>query len=106
MNQPENSACQLSDRELQEKIEGETAPISWLELQVAFARGIIILVSNEIKLSRVAFEISKDNKELVNQWMNEGKLSLVKDEQARHWFENKSEVLATVVKPWVLVQEQ
>lgn len=96
---------QLSDQELKEKLENEIAPVCWHDLQIIFARGIAIFVSPELKLSEVAFEISKNNTTQVDLWMGEEKLTNVKDEQALEWYNDKAELLTAIVKPWVLVQE-
>ena len=40
----------------------------------------------------------------IKQWMLEGKLGKVTDEQAREWIEGDVLVWAVVVSPWLLVQ--
>lgn len=105
MNEQDNCRSPLSDQELKDKIKNETAPIPWQDLQIPFARGIIIQVSGHLEITEVAFEISKNNLMTVNQWVEEGKLSHVRDEQALEWFNQKADLLTTIVKPWVLIQE-
>ncbi len=105
MSEIENNRNPLSDQELQDKIKNETAPLPWQDLQIAFARGIVILVSQPLDLADVAYQVSKNNTDQVNRWMEEGKLSHVRDDQALEWFNNQSELLTTIVKPWVLIQE-
>jgi len=86
------------------KVNLETAQIAWKELQRFFASGAAIHVSDGLDLVEVAFQMSQDNAELIQQWMVAGKLGKVTDEQAAAWFERDVLVWAVVVSPWVLVQ--
>lgn len=83
----------------------ETSQIPWHELQRFFASGLAISVSPEIDLVEVAYQFSKDNKSLVEQWLKEKTVAAVSDQQALQWFQENTAVWAVVVKPWVLVQE-
>jgi len=76
----------------------------WRELQYFFACGKAICVSAELDLIDVATEISTDNKAVIKNWMATSKITHVSDKQAKEWFNNDTQVWATVVKPWVLVQ--
>lgn len=86
------------------KINLETSRISWRELQRFFASGAAVAVSAELDLVEVAFQISEDNKAQVAQWMAEGQIARVSDEQALAWHEADADVWAVVVSPYVLVQ--
>jgi len=86
------------------KVNLETARIAWKELQRFFASGAAIHVSEDLDLVEVAFQISRDNAVLIQQWMDAGKLGKVADAQAAAWFETDALVWAVVVSPWVLVQ--
>ncbi len=87
-----------------EKVHLETSQIAWKELQRFFASGQAITVSDELDLIEVAYQVSKDNKALVEQWMSENKLGKVSDSQAIEWFESDALLWTVVIKPWVLVQ--
>lgn len=100
-----NTSALLSEQELREKLDNEIAPVCWEDLQISFARGITILVSQELNLREVALEISQNNTAQVDQWLGEGKLTNVKDEQALEWYTAKTSLLTAIVKPWVLIQE-
>ena len=89
---------------LRTKINLETSKIAWKELQRFFAGGKALMVSADLDLVDVAFQMSKDNVEQIQQWAMAGKLALVSDEQARVWIEADALVWAVVVSPWVLVQ--
>lgn len=93
-------------RELEKaKVNLETSLISWLELQRFFAAGLAIAVDNDLDLIEVAYQFSIDNKALVEDWLTNKKIEPVSDEQASQWYDQKTEVWAVVVKPWILVQD-
>ncbi len=82
----------------------ETSSISWRELQRFFAAGHAIYVAQSLDLVDVAFEISEDNTQQIQNWMHTNKIANVSDEQAKRWLQDNSKVWAVVVKPWILVQ--
>ena len=82
----------------------ETAQIAWKELQRYFANGSAISVSVGLDLVEVAFQISEDNAAQVAQWLNDGLIARVTDQQALTWYESDSTVWAVVARPYVLVQ--
>jgi hypothetical protein len=86
------------------KVNLETSPIAWKELQRFFAAGLAISVAAELDLVEVAFQFSVDNKTQVEQWLQAGLVAPVADQQASDWYQNDSEVWAVVVRPWILVQ--
>ena len=90
---------------LRDDIHSETSKIAWSELQRFFAAGKAIHVAVDLDLVEVALQFANDNSTLVAEWMANGKISAVSDEQARHWYDTDASVWAVVVKPWVLVQE-
>jgi hypothetical protein len=87
------------------KVNQETARIAWSELQRWFAAGLTIRVDAQLDLVDVAAHFAADHKSQVEQWLNQGLVGKVGDEQARDWLDRHSEVWAVVVKPWILVQE-
>ncbi len=91
--------------ELKTKLNKETAKIDWQELQRHYASGAVIAVANGIDLIEVGCQLSLDNKEAVEQWLTEGAIAKVDDQQAAQWFEQQVTLWAVVVAPWVLVQE-
>jgi hypothetical protein len=83
----------------------QTARINWHDLQRFFASGAAFFVSNELDLVDVAYQISKDNRAVVTEWMNAGQLARVTDEQAQDWYDKNMEMWAVVVSPYVLIQQ-
>jgi hypothetical protein len=82
----------------------ETAQIAWRELQRYFASGATLRVGDRLDLVEVAFQMAEDNKPQVEQWMQDGQLGPVTDEQALAWYEADAIVWAVVARPYVLVQ--
>lgn len=89
-----------------EKLMLETAKIPWKELQYFFAAGHAVYVAAELDLISVAHHIANDDRDIVENWMNTGKINNVSNDQARSWYQNEALVWAVVVKPWVLIQDE
>ena len=101
---PSEAPCE-PEEDLRTRLNGETSKIAWNELQKFYAKGRVIGVATEQDLIEVACEVSRDNKEVVEQWLQTGVIFQVDDQMARKWHENKSTHWAVVIAPWVLVQE-
>lgn len=89
-----------------EKVNLETAKISWTDLQRFFAKGEVIWIDAKLDLVEVAHQFSIDNKTQVKNWLENQQIALVSDNQALQWFETNAQLWAVVVKPWILVQEE
>ncbi len=89
---------------LRANINSDTAQINWNELQRFFAGGWVIYVSSKTNLLDVAVAFSLDNKSEVSQWLTNGEISKVTDEQAKQWHQKNSPFWSTVIKPWILIQ--
>ena len=86
------------------KINSETSKIAWAKLLPFFAKGMSIYISHKLDLVDAAYELSQDNKKQIEEWMIDGLIANVSDEQASAWHESNVVVWAVVIKPWVLVQ--
>jgi hypothetical protein len=82
----------------------QTAKITWRELEVFFANGVVIYVSSKLDLIDVALEMSLDNKIQIEEWMSDNMVHKVSDQQAQSWLNDEIILWSVVVKPWVLVQ--
>lgn len=91
---------------LHAKLNMETAQIAWSELLRYFAGGHVIVVSGDLDLIEVAARFTADDTATVEQWLNEGRIARVDDDQARVWLEADAMLWTVVARPWVLVQEQ
>jgi len=94
------------DEILHAKLTLETAKMAWKELERFFASGSLISINPELDLVEVAVSIANDDKPLVAQWLAEGRVAKVSDEQALAWNETELVLWTVVVKPWILVQEE
>ncbi|WOJ93037.1 DUF2288 domain-containing protein [Congregibacter variabilis] len=84
----------------------QTAQIAFTELQRYFAAGRLVKVSDGLDLVEVAVQLSQDNAKQFEQWLEQGKLDGVNDEQATLWLSENRVLWAVVADPWVLVQER
>ncbi|WP_313089667.1 DUF2288 domain-containing protein [Pseudomonas sp.] len=88
------------------KLLGETASITWQELQPFFARGALLRVASDFDLIDAAQAVARDDRDCVAAWLASGRLAKLEAEQARDWLERDPSLWAVVVAPWVLVQER
>jgi len=95
-----------ADDILRAKLNLETATLEWSELQRHFAAGRVIQVSPDLDLVEVALQLSKDNRPLVQAWLEQGQVVTVTTEQAQDWYARQARLWAVVVAPWVLVQDR
>jgi hypothetical protein len=84
----------------------QTARIRWHELQTWYARGSVIKVEGSLNLVEVAVQLGLDNTARFEQWIADGSVAPVADDQARAWYETNQELWAVVAAPWVLVQQR
>ncbi|OEC41338.1 hypothetical protein A7D27_14135 [Pseudomonas sp. 1D4] len=95
-----------SSSTLYAKLLGETAAITWEELQPFFARGQLLWVEGQEDLVGVALAVAEDDKPQVAALLQAGKLERVEEARARDLLERDPTLWAVVVAPWVLVQER
>jgi len=90
----------------EEKLNGETAVISWGELVRHFARGVVIKINPTLDLIDAAAGLAADDVSQFETWVEQGKLSRASDDDARDWTQREPEFWCVVAAPWVLVQEK
>ena len=88
------------------KLLGETAPISWQELQPFFARGVVLWVAAALDLIAVALAVAEDDKASISAWLAAGQVNALNPVQAEDLLTRDPVLWAVVVAPWVLVQER
>lgn len=88
------------------KLLGETAAISWQELQPFFARGAVLRVAGSLDLVAVAEALATDDKDKVTPWLTSGELCRLEVGHAEDYQARDPHLWAVVVAPWVLVQER
>lgn len=104
----DNIHADTADREtlLRNEYHSQTARIHWHDLQTWYARGSVIRVDSAMNLVEVAVQLGLDNTAQFEQWINDGKIAPVDDEQALAWHQLNQEMWAVVAPPWVLVQQR
>ena len=95
----------FDSQELRQAINLETGKIGWDELQRHFARGVGVVISAELDLTDVAGRFVEDDKNAIELWTKEKKITRALDHHAVKWNERNSDFWACVIAPWVLVQE-
>lgn len=95
-----------NDTELHDKINRETGRVKWSELERHFAAGTVVWVGAALDLVDVALHVSHDDRDSIARWMAEGSLAKVSDAQAQAWLASDATLWASVVSPFVLVQEE
>ncbi|OLU22399.1 hypothetical protein BVH03_24525 [Pseudomonas sp. PA15(2017)] len=88
------------------KLLGETAAITWQELQPFFARGSLLWVDSDQDLIEVAEALAENRKDEVAAWLNAGRIAVLDDSLAQDLLTRDPSLWAVVVAPWVLVQER
>jgi hypothetical protein len=88
------------------KLLGETAPISWQELQPFFARGALLWVESTQDLIAAAQAVAENDQDKVAAWLQSGLLSKLDDARAEDLLARDPQLWAVVVAPWVMVQER
>ncbi|MBD9424318.1 DUF2288 domain-containing protein [Pseudomonas sp. PDM15] len=88
------------------KLLGETAKISWQELQPFFARGQLLWVGVAMDLVEVAQAVAEDDRAKVAVWLQAGQIAKVEETLAQDFLARDPELWAVVVSPWVLIQER
>jgi len=90
---------------LHAKLNMETAQMAWSQLLRYFAAGHVVAVSGELDLVEVAARFTVDDTTAVAQWLEQGHITRVSDDQARAWLDAEAMLWTVVARPWVLVQE-
>lgn len=96
---------ELNDEELFQKLNGETAKLSWKELEPHFARGVVIRIDSQLDLVQNAINFIRDDRSKVEELMKLGSVAPVSDDEAIQWAQEQPTFWAVVVSPWVLIQE-
>ena len=92
--------------QLRKRLNAETGPLTWPELERHYARGVVVWVSPDLELVEVAARMVEDDRDAMNAWLEAGKVNPATDEQARDWQDREARFLAVVTAPWVVVQER
>ena len=84
----------------------ETARMHWHELLRYFASGLVVVVDDCLDLIEVAVAFTKDDKSLVETWLDANQVLKATDAQAAEWLAADRQLWTVVVRPWILVQKE
>ena len=90
---------------LRAKLNLETAPLAWPELERHFARGSVIKVAPGMDLVDAALQVAENNAATVQEWLEDGRIARAELADAEDWHARQPIFWTVVVAPWVLVQE-
>ena len=92
---------------LRDRLNLQTARITWPELERYFAGGKVIQVTPELDLIDVAACIAEDEATQLKNWIDNQQVGQLNDDTALQWAAQQPDNLwAVVIAPWVLVQER
>lgn len=91
--------------DLRALLNAQTGKADWKELERHFARGVLVVVADDLDLVEVAACVAEDDKARIEAWMKQGKVRGPEVEDAKRWSVDNSEFWTVVSAPWVLIQE-
>lgn len=87
------------------RLNSATARLQWRELAPHFARGAVVHVAVNLDLIEAGVAFARDERGKVQAWLEAGSIAMATDADAKRWSAEDAELWASVVAPWVLVQE-
>jgi len=79
----------------------------WDWLRAHLERGGIILVADSLDLADAALRVAADDTDVINDWVNAGKIGKPSESQITSWDSNRRKKFAMlIVSPYVLIQEK
>lgn len=88
-----------------EDLKQECAPIAYKEIEQFFARGMLVLVTDDLDIIDVALVIQADDTKQLNEWISQERVIRVHDDYAIKWSKQQMLLMAVTAVPWLLVQE-
>jgi hypothetical protein len=89
-----------------ESFNSELAEVSWRDLRVHLQRDAIITVDAALDLVAVAVAVSGDDKQQVQQWLEQGLLGKPSVEVLEVWErEQETSFWMLIVQPFILIQD-
>lgn len=79
----------------------------WSWLRAHLGRGGLILVDDSLDLAEAAHKVAGDQTDVIEQWVNSGKIGKPSESQMKQWdSENHKKFAMLIVSPYVLIQEK
>ncbi len=93
------------EHKTREQLQQECAPIVYKEIEQFFARGMIVIVSEELDILDVALIIQADNSDELEKLITQKQVTRAHDDHAIKWSQENATLMAITAVPWLLVQE-
>jgi hypothetical protein len=98
-------ASGVTDIDLREKLRSEILPSEWAMLAMHHRRDAIFMVDDQLDLLEVALAVAQDDAEVVQAWIEAGRIARPTLEQVACWeAEEGAPFLSVIVQPYVLAQ--
>lgn len=94
------------DLDLRTRLNLETGRVGWKDIEILFARGMVMVVAPELDLVEVAALTAENDTRQIKIWSDQGMVGAMSSEQALDWQSREAELWAVVVAPWAFVQER
>jgi hypothetical protein len=88
------------------KLLGETASITWNELEPFFAKGALLWVDMALDLIAAAEAVAQDEGDKVAAWLAADQVAKLSETRALDFLERDPLLWAVVVSPWIMIQER
>lgn len=89
---------------LVEKLKKEIGTADWALLKPHAERGSLLKIHPQLDLCNVAVHIARDQKEQVQAWLDEGKISRPSNKEMGTWETGEIIFTCVIVQPFVLIQ--
>jgi hypothetical protein len=92
--------------DLRTRLNLECGQISWKEIEILFARGMVMYVAPQLDLIEIAALTAENDTKQMKVWIEQGQVGALTPEQAKDWQSRNPELWSVVVAPWAFVQER
>ena len=92
--------------DLRTRLNLECGQISWKEIEILFARGMVMYVAPQLDLIEVAALTAWDDADQIKAWTEQGQVGALTAKQAKDWQSRNPALWSVVVAPWAFVQER
>ena len=104
MTSTDNQQFNQDSLSVQEKLNLETSLIQWKELQIFFARGKLIIVSNSQDLIEVATFIAENDADKLSKLIEAKNVQFATVDWIKENAKDSTELWAVVISPYVVAQ--
>ena len=99
------SGCsEKNEKNIRDHFQREIGPVLWKDLEIFFARGMIIEVDQNLDLLDTAVAAALNDTEKIQGLMQAGLIHKLQDETALELSQSNGVLLGVVSPPWVFVQ--